>query len=261
MFPKKTSVVKVRADSLAIHPYAQRAIIPATLKKRLAELDLDAIGVLHAVKYPINGEEKLWIIDGQHRVRALIDHGFGDWLVEVKVHDDIKDDAGACAMFLKLNNRATVAPFDTYENELKAGDSSAVGVKKICGRYGIEVSRGAGDARATCVSALKKLYKMDGGKTLDISLGTIVTAWGTKASALEGKLIEGMGLVFGRYNGTIDQAVLTKKLAKYAGGASGLVGDARGLMDFRRATLARCIAERVIETYNVGRRAGQLDPL
>lgn len=259
--PSKAKVVKVRADSLAIHPTAQRELVPSKLRKLMAELDLDAIGVLHAVEYPIKKELKMWVIDGQHRLRALLDHGLGEWVVEVKVHLDANDDARASALFLKLNDRAPVSPFDKWMNELKAKSEAAINATGIAMKHGLTVSRQSGDAKIACVTTLKKLYSVDGGVTLDKTLDVICEAWGTKASAMEGKLIEGVGQVFAKYNGTIEQPAMVKKLAKYSGGASGLLGDARGLMEYRRATLARCVAERVVETYNLGRRAGKLDPL
>ena len=112
-----------------------------------------------------------------------------------------------------------------------------------------------------CVTALKKVYGFDGGKALALTLETVVAAWGRTEAAVDGKIIEGVGLVHCHYNGAIDLAALSKKLAKYPGGASGLLGDAKGLRQFRHASLPRCVAETVIETYNVGRKTGRLAPL
>ena len=55
----KSKMIKVRADSLSIHPYAQRDLVVRKLKQLSAELDLDAIGVLHAVEYPIRGKKRI----------------------------------------------------------------------------------------------------------------------------------------------------------------------------------------------------------
>lgn len=257
----KSKLLRVRADSLRVHPTAQRDILPARLKKFLAELDLDAIGVLHVVEYAINGEAAMWIVDGQHRWRALIDHGFGEWMVEVKVHVDVKDDAKASALFLKLNDRAVVTPYARYMNELSAGQEEAVGVENVVGRFALKVSNYKDDSRLACPVSLKKVYCIDDGNTLNETLKMIVSAWGTKSSALEGKIIEGLAMVLSRYNGVMEKEAMSRKLAKYPGGAFGIVGDARGLQEFRKTAMPRCIAERIIETYNKGRRVGQLEKL
>jgi len=259
--PIKSKIVKVRADSLAVHKNAQRELVPSKLKKLMLDFDLDAIGVLHAVEGHEKGEIKLMVIDGQHRLMALLEHGFGEWQVEVKVHLDATDDARASALFLKLNDRSPVSPYDKWMNEIKGKVGDAINANEIVMKHGLKVSRQNGDGRMTCVSALKKLYRMDDGKSLDKTLDVVIEAWGTKASALEGRLVEGVGIVFAKYNGSIDEPAMVKKLAKYSGGASGLIGDAKGLMEYRRATLSRCVAERVVETYNMGRRVGKLDQL
>lgn len=256
-----TEIVRVEAQSLFVHPEAQKKLVPAKVKQIAANLDLDAIGVFHAVRYERNGKHGLWLIDGQTRRQALIDVGFGEWLVCVQVHLDVKDDARASQLFLELGHRSAISPFDQFANEVRARHPDAVGVVGAAEAHGLKVERGTGDGKVCCVNALKNLWNIDGGQSLNRALDVITTAWGRSAAALEGKLIEGIGLVCSTYDGSLDGPALTKKLAKYHGGASGLLGVAKGLRDVRKATLSRCIAETVVEAYNTGRRSGRLDPL
>lgn len=256
-----TKVTKIRADQLQPHPLAQREVVPSRLKRLKDNLDLDAIGVLHVVQYAIKGQNGMWIIDGQHRWRALMDHGLGEWEVEVKVHLDAKDDVRASALFLKLNDRSPVSPFDKFVNELKAKDEDAIGMNDIALKHGTRISRQSADGCIAGITGMRTAYRIDGGQSLDKAIGTIIAAWGKRASGLEGKTIQGVTLVYARFNGVIDQASLAKKLAKYSGGPAGLIGDARGLTEFHKGSLTQCIAQRVIDTYNLGRRDGKLDPL
>ncbi len=256
-----SKITRIRADQLQPHPLAQREVVPSRLKKLKENLDLDAIGVLHIVQYPIGGKNGYWIIDGQHRWRALMDHGLGEWEVEVKFHLDAKDDARASALFLRLNDRSPVEPFDKFLNELKAKDEDATGMNDIALTHGCKISRQSADGCIAGISHMRNAYRLDGGKSLDKAVSTIIAAWGKRASGLEGKTIQGMAMVYARFNGVIDQASLAQKLAKYSGGPAGLVGDARGLSDLKKSRLTNCIAERIIDTYNKGRSAGKLDPL
>lgn len=253
-------VIKVKAKELAIHPHAQRDVIPSKLNRLIEGMDLDAVGVFHAVKYPIDGQEKVWVIDGQHRLLAILHHDFGDWEVEVKLHLDCDNDARASELFLKLNDRAAVSPYDKFVNEVQANNAAAIQIMRIVRTAGMEVSKTSGERKLCCISALKKLHKMDQGATLQMTLSVATSAWGFKATALEGKLIEGLGAVLGRYRLVIDKDVLIKKMSKYPGGASGIIGDARGLVEYRRTSLSRCVAERILETYNKGRE-NKLPPL
>ncbi len=260
--PSRSKVIKVRADSLTPHPLAQRNLVPAKINRLMQNLDLDAIGVLHVVEYEIKNKGKgLWIVDGQHRWDVLMKHGFGEWLVEVKIHLDVTDDARASDLFLKLNDRSPVSPFDKFKNGVIAGLPEAVGAQAVAKKYGLRIGPTGDDGQLACVSTLKKLWAVDEGGCLSRTLGVITASWGTRAEALEGKLIEGLGLVLSTFNGKIDDPVVVKKLAKRQGGPSGLIGDAKGLVALRKTTLARAVAECVIEAYNVGRRTGRLDPL
>jgi hypothetical protein len=255
----KYKMLKVRADKLQPHPDAQREISNARVKKLMTDFDLDAVGTIHAVEYPIKGKSALWIVDGQHRWRALMDLGFGEWEIDVKLHLGVRDEASASGLFLKLNDRLTVRPFDKFKNRLQAKDDDAVAVNDIVLKHGLRISANSADGCIVGIASLEKTYRMDEGEALDKTLGVTTQAWGKRP--YDAKVIEGIGMVFARFNGTIDQPAMVKKLAKYPGGSPGLIGDARGLMEFAKKPLARCIAERVIDTYNLGRRIGKLDPL
>ena len=261
MTKPRSKVVRMQAQALRIHPLAQRDVLPSKEKKLTAELDLDAIGVFHAVQYEINGETACWLIDGQHRLHALIAHGLGEWMVDVKIHLDVTDDAHASALFLKLNDRSVVSPFDKFKNEVTSGMETARGVLQQLKSRWLEVTKEPGEGKVRCVVAMKRVYDFDGGIALGRTLDTVLSAWGKTDAAMDGKLIEGIGILYRTYGEAIDQPVLAKKLAKYAGGASAVLGDARGLKSHRRGTVPRCVAEVVIDLYNAGRRSGKLDPL
>lgn len=257
---KPTSkLLRVRADTLQPHPLAQREIVPSRLRKLNASLDLDAIGVLHIVHYAIKDKMAMWIVDGQHRWRSLMDNGFGEWEVEIKIHADVTNDASASALFLKLNDRSPVTPYDKFLNRLTAKEDDAISINDIVLKHKMKISRNTADGHIVGIAALEKTYRLDEGEALDKTLGLTTGAWGLRS--LDAKVIEGLGLVCARYNGTLDYPSLTKKLSKYPGTATGLIGDARKLMDYRKVTLSRAVGELVIGLYNKGRSTGKLDPL
>lgn len=257
----KTKVVRLRADQLKVHPVAQRALVPANIKRIINTFNLDAIHTFAAVQYPIKGDNGPWIVDGQHRLHALMHHDFGEWMCDVKVFIDITDDAGASRLFLELNKRAVVRTYDAYTQELVAGDPVSVGVAALLRKHHLKLGASKSDGNVVCIHALKKVFAIDGGQSLDGTLGIILNAWGSKSAATEGSVIEGLGLVISRYATVIDTATLTKKLAKFHGGPSGLIGAAGAFKQHRKTSVPRCIAEIVIDTYNAGRRANKLSQL
>jgi len=251
----------MEARELSIHPIAQRKVLPSKVKRLKDDFDLDAIGVIHAIQRTVDGKVRTEVIDGQHRIIALNELELGEWPVDVKIHLDVTDDAGACRLFLHLNDRAPVSAYDKFENEVHAGIVEAVAVTSLARKHGLKIARCGDDGTITCVNALKRVYCEHGAAVLDSTLQTALTAWGKSSSAVEGKVLLGLALVLSHYDGTIDTAVLIKKLAKFSGGPTRLVGAGLGLRSVRKAAVPRCIAEVIVEAYNSGRQTHKLDPV
>ncbi len=259
--PRKSlnKIIYVAAARLRIHPTAQRdGLIRSKLQSMERSLDLDAIGTIHAVEYAIHGETALWVIDGQHRVVALLNAGMGEWEVRVEVHVGVTTDARASDLFLKLNNRSAAAPFEKFRNEVQAKYAAALNIVDIAARYGLTISPSASDGHLTCVVTLQSMYALNGGVALDQALSLITSAWGTTPSALEGKLVEGVARVFAKYGSAVDVPSLRKKLAKVPAGPSGILGRARGMRDTYGRPIGRCVADIVVDLHDRGRRSGTL---
>lgn len=251
-------IINLAANVLRIHPLAQRKIVESHLRRIMADLDLDAIGTIHVVQYPIGGEIAYWVIDGQHRVQALMRHGFGEWKVKCEIHE-CNDDAAASALFIKLNRRAAVGAFDLFLNQLNAHEPVALAIKDICDRSGLQLDRQARDGNICCVNALRTLYLVDDGATLKRTLAMLLSAAGHTQDAVDGQLILGLGRFLAAFNGQVDDEVMTKKLAKYPGGPAGVIGSARGLRKLRVGkSISACITELLSDSYNSGRRVGRL---
>lgn len=257
----KTKIIKLKASELRVHPTAQRKIVPSHAKHVHDTLNLDAIGVIHVVRYRTGGVLAYWIVDGQHRWWALMKHGFGDWELTCELHEDVKNDANASALFLALNKRANMAPFDLYVNEVQAENPVALGVKKIVEDRGFRIDRYTGDGIIPGVAALKAVYVREGDDALAAALDTAVGAWGHVSSGVEAQMIRGLGALFGTYDGQIDRPALVKKLAKFPGGAAGVLGQAKARYQSRERGLnmAGCVQLVVAGTYNRGRRSGKLE--
>lgn len=254
----KTTLLRVRADELAVHPTAQRAIIKAHLKYLTEKLDFDALGTVHVVKYAIRGKTKMWIVDGQHRHQALIANGVGEWIVDVMLHEDITDDAGANKLFLKLNTRKGQTALERFRAAVRAGYPEETQIAKIVKRHELAIKPGTADRCIACVGTLVEIYGHDQGQTLDLTLCILRDAWGFISASLEGVIVNGLARVLIEHARKIDMPVLVQKLAKYPGGAAGLHGAAKGRLHYRRTSVSRCVIEIIIETYNSGRRSGKI---
>ncbi len=242
------------ARTLIIDPQVQRELIPARIKTLSDSLDLDAIGVI-TVSHRDNG--KLVILDGQHRVRALLDAGMGDWEVLCHIYRGLTLQAEA-RLFRLLNNTRRSGAYDDYTKGVLQGDYECVAIDAIVHGAGLRVHNQATDGSITCVAALRAVHrsaeKTDTPGVLADTLRVVTEAWGHNHQAVEGHLIKGIGMFIHRHHGQIDKAVLIRKLAKFNGGASGLLGKARGLKEINGESVAACVATLVQQTYNRGRQ-------
>jgi len=262
----ETKMQRVMLKDLKIHPIAQRRLVSANLKRMTANFNPSVVGTIHTIEKRKAQNGKIvpgqWVIDGQTRQTAGIQSGHGTLVADVQMFVGVIDDPTACSLFLDLNKRATVHPYDTYELELAAGFLPAVGVRSIMTKeHGLEVSRTSRDGCASCVVSLKVTYGLDSGESLGWAIDTILNSWGDGCSGLEGPIIQGLGLVHCKHGDALDQSSLVKKLAKMMAGASGLLGQARTSREIRGSTLPRNVARVALDIYNKGRRSGTLGEL
>ena len=251
----KTKIMEVRVDELEIHPLAQRRLVASKVARLTKDLDLDAIGIIHAVEQTKRGKKKLLVVDGQNRIRALLNHNFGEWPVTVHVYLDV-DDAMACALFLSLNDRSPITSFDKYMAEVNSNNPVAVGSMKICKTHHLEVGRTKGIGKICCVVAIKQIFSLDKGITLSKTLNFSQAAWGehpaASGAALEGCLLEGLARFIFAHSDKMDQESLIAKLAKFPGGPGKIIGDAKNAL-YLKGSVVKRITDVIAAIYNKGK--------
>lgn len=247
----KSRMIRIPARALKIHPVAQRKMVPATLKRLIAEMDLDAVGVIHAVEYPRDGVRGIWVIDGQTRVTALCKLDLGEWSVEVKIHEDVLTDERACALFLKLNHRAAVNPYSRFLAAVIAGDSVARGVDAIIRKVGLRLtSGGSADGTFSSVTTSEKAYRLDDGLSYEWALRTAINAWGK--ISFEGPIIGGLAKFHSKHGASVVPSFV-KKLAKRPGGPTQILADAKQLQRMMNGAMDSHIVDLLIKTHDAGR--------
>lgn len=260
MHSATTVIRKFRLDELLPHPKAQRELIPSRVKKLVSDFDPEGLGVFHCVEYKIGQREGPWIVEGQHRWSAGMELGHGAMKVHVLMHCEVKEDSRSCDLFLMLNDRQPIAQYFKYMAELRAGHEQTVAIDACLRSYNLEASNQSVDGKVPAISSLRSVAGRNIQNLYSV-LDIITHAWGTKAAAVDGKIIQGLGLVCASNNGAMDKATMIHKLAKYPGGPAALLGAARGLRELNKLTVPRCVATIAINTYNKGKRSEQLPPI
>lgn len=254
---RKTQMKTIAVKDLHIDPTVQREIVPTRVNDLATEMDLDGLGV---VVVSDRGNKRYFVLDGQHRIAALMQLGFGDWEVNCLVYSGLKIEQEA-AIFRRLNNTRKITPFDDFTKGLVEKDPECLHINQIVTRHGFSVSKGGGDGSLTCVSRARKVYKRDGGKTLDQTLATVSAAWGDAYPGVEKDILGGLALLHEKYGGQLDRGSLVKKLSKFQGGPSGLLGTAKAARAVKAGSIEKLVFDVVLTEYNKGKRSGRLTNL
>lgn len=247
----KFSLRWLPVTQLVVHPRVQRDFKPAWATKLASELDPDKFGTLTVVP----GEKSVFrVVDGQHRLAAVRELYGEAQMVPCALYDN-DDDAFAAKVFLGRNNSKGVSGLDKFRVRLIAGDDRAAGIKSLLGKHKLKVaaSRGAGVVQA--VSACEAIYGRS-PDLLDRTIGILSEAWGSNPDAYFAELVRGVALVAGRFNGDLDDADLSRKLAKTT--PVRMVGDARDTAKVMHLSTAQAAAVCIVNEYNRGRRSSRL---
>lgn len=252
---KRVQIKNLPISSLFVDERAQRAEIGPHLRRLIANFDPAQLGVLTVSTRPGG---RFHLIDGQHRWLAARECGLTDLKVKCEVHQglSLQDEAD---LFIARNAQRAVSAIDKYQVGLVAKDTECVGVQSVLDRFGYRVAAGTGAETISCPDTIRRVYRKDDGETLGDVLAVARSAWGDNPDALEHIILSSLGAVVGRYNGELDRDRLVKRLSKYPGGPTGLIGNARGLARMKPGmSVARAASESVLDTYNRGLRSGAL---
>lgn len=252
----KNKWVRVQARNLKLHPKLNREIKNGTLRWLVRDMDLDLLGAFDVWR---QGRD-LFVIGGQHRKLALEELGMGEWEVDCLVYEGMSL-AEACEIALARNHSTPWSPYEKFEKGLTAGETDCLGVRELVESLGLHTAKTSSDGAICCFDALRSSWKRDYGQTLNLALTYELAAWGHIAAGVEGQMVRGFVEFASRYNGEVDSASLVKKLAKFPGGPSALLGQAKSQAKIKGGTVSRNLATAIVDLYNKGRRSGQLPPL
>jgi hypothetical protein len=252
----------VLLSELHVDPEAQRRLSVPWVKAHAPNFDVDQLGYI-VVNKRANG--KIYVIDGQHRVELMRAVGWGDQKVHAECFDRLSQ-AQEAELFNARNDRKAVRLFDKFRIAVTAGDPVACDIDRIIKEHGLLISDQSRPGHVVAVHALQRIYsgagiasQKEGAEALSKALVVLLRSWGKQISSVNGKVIEGIGMLELRYNGGIDQNALAKKLAPFPGGPAGLLGRGRSMQEMHARPLHHCIASIIVDVYNKGRRTGKLD--
>lgn len=257
---KPSKIRPVPLGSMRIPPalVTQREFRKAHGDRIAATLDLNKLG------FPIiNHRDGIyWVCDGQHRVYALKENGFGDKdVLDCEVYEGLTD-AEMAEIFLGRDERRAISPYDKFHVACTAGHARENSVRRIVEVNGLKISRNKEEGAIAAVSALCKVYDRAGETVLGQVVRVLKNGYDGDPQSFDSSVIEGLGLVFNRYNGKTNEKDLSSRLASSSGGPRGLLRRAESQRERTGNQKSQCIAATVVDIYNrgMGPRAGDRLP-
>lgn len=249
-----SKILEIQLGKMAVSGRIQRDLKEYRVNHLLANFDLEDFGLPTLNRR----DEVYYIIDGQHRIEALkrwLGDGWEIQRIPCKVYEGMseRDEAD---MFDRLNDTLRVGVFDKFKNRVTAGRETEVRIAEVVKSVGLVISRDSVPGAIGAVGTLVKVYTRSDGQTLAKSLRIIRDAFGD--SGLEAAVIDGIGHLCQRYNGSLDEELTITRLSETRGGVKGLLGKAAVLKRQTGNSMPQCVAAATVDIINASRGGKKL---
>lgn len=211
-----------------------------------SELDLNKLGV------PVMNHRDgiFWVLDGQHRIYALKQFGFGDKdMIECEVYEGLTD-AEAADMFLGRAQVKAIGQYDKFHIACTAGHRRENDIRRVVEANGLKIGRTKEENTIGAIGALRKVYDRSGDVVVGQVVRALKNAFGGDSAAFDANLIDGLGLVFNRYNGKTNEKELANRMS--SSNVRSLLRRAESQRERTGNQKAQCIAATVVDIYNKG---------
>lgn len=205
--------IKLKAQNLSIDPKYQREVDSRRVAAMSRKIEFDCIGV-PVVSQRADGQ--FYVLDGQHRVGALVESGNGarDILCEVHTGLSVRDES---ELFLRLNGgRKAVRVFDKWKARLIASEPVAMEMHAIITRLGLKVTKAPAKRSICAIQKIERVHKTM--HNLEQTL-TVLREWDLDdSSVFDGDLVDALAHFIATYDGAVDVAELARRLRVRAPG-------------------------------------------
>lgn len=242
--PSKIRPVPINLMRIPPALVVQREFRKAHGDRIAANLDLNKIG------FPIvnHRDGNYWVLDGQHRIYALRENGFTADVLDCEVYEDLTD-AEMADIFLGRDDRKKIATYDKFHVSVTAGYKRERDILRAVESNGQKISRSK-DEGISAVGALGTVYDRSGDVVLGQVIRTINIGFNGDPLAFDRSIVEGLGLVYNRYNGKTNEKALGNRLNQLRQGAMELLRKANAIQERTGNQKKHCVAAAVVDIYN-----------
>lgn len=249
----------VRAAELAwvpiplmrVNAVAQREFKQHRVDHLVSHFDLEQMGTP-----TVNHRGGLYyVIDGQHRVKALEAIGYGDQQVQCWLYQGLTE-AEEAEKFLKLNDSLAVDALPKFQAAITAGRPDETAVHRIVQGSGLRIGNLRQPRTVMAVATLLRIYRTGGPDVLRRTLRIAYESFGD--AGLDSLVISGIALLCQRFDGQVDDDAAIAQLSSIRNGVGGLMQQVAILGQQTGKQKTQCVAAATVDFYNKGRRSKRL---
>lgn len=242
--------------NLNIDSSYQRNLSPAKVNSIARVFDPDAFGRI------VVGERSdgtFWVIDGQHRWRAMQQLGWTDQFVPCHLIKGTTPEEEAKLFDLFNGNRGMPRISDRFKARLRTNDPDALRIKAITNEVGFDIHFGKGTVpkgHIAAVSALVKVHQQGKPGDLYRVLTICREAWGDDSAGTTGDIIQAVHRFASRYREQFDMTYLIERLKGTSPAA--LTNRGRQIAEVMGTTASIGISRALLAMYNRNKKVGRL---
>lgn len=203
---------QIRVDQFNIDHSYQRPVSPTMVNRIVKEFDSRLFGIVTVSR---RADGSYWVLDGQHRIAALIKMGKGNIAVPCEVLTGLSMEDEARVFHLRNANKKTMTPQEKFRGALAAGDERAIRIDRAVRAAGFQINLDSSELHGGLIPATASLERVDRQYRdghLETTLGLIRTTWGTE-NGPRGNLITGLAYLLYLYRDTINIKRFVEKLS------------------------------------------------
>lgn len=252
---KEKLTSKVKPIDLMVDRSYQRDLVDAKVNLIVKNFNPKAVGVV-ILSCRENGD--LYIIDGAHRIAAMMKMGLSKEDVNSVVYFDLTL-AQEAELFVLLNeNRTKPKRSALHKAAAKAGDKTSMEVEAMLAKLGLSIGDKPGQGFVRAIGTLHKVNDRIGNVNLEKVLSVLKESFGSHSSSFQSEFIMAISMIVVKYK-SVDEQRLVKTLSAL-GDATFLINKAANAAGTKTPFAKHLtLAVMVLDAYNSKLRANRLD--
>jgi hypothetical protein len=242
------TIEMLRPSQIQVDHQYQRPLNRDHVNRIIRQFDPMAIGSIDVSK---RDDGSYWVVDGQHRLAALIEMGRGDRPIPCVIYTGLSVGEEADLFFMQSRNRR-IHPIDLYKARRFAGDRVVMAISEVVEKHGFRITNEGRDGSVLqAPGLLEQIASNHGMKRLDEVLGLVAAIWFQDRVSVPAYLIGGINAILTRYP-TIDRERLVKVLRQQP--FDELAASAKSMRKFMYDKSHNIYGRAMAHTYNKGLR-------